>query len=146
MAIVRWRPFGDLMDSFEDIERKIRRLQGEETSESESMVWAPRVDIKENDDELVVQAEVPGMKKEDFNVNMKEGVLSISGEKRTEEKTEGENWHRIERVFGRFQRSFYIPTEVDDKKIKASYKDGVLEIKLPKKEEAKRKEIPISVD
>ncbi len=146
MAIVRWRPFGDLMDSFEDIERRMRKLQGEETSESESMAWAPRVDIKESEDELIVHAEVPGMKKEDFNVNMKEGVLSISGEKRAEEKTESENWHRIERMFGRFQRSFYIPTEVDDKKIKASYKDGVLEVKLPKKEEAKRKEIPISVD
>jgi len=134
------------MDSFEEMERRMRKAYGEEGTESESMVWAPRVDIKENDNELVVQAEVPGMKKEDFNVNMKEGVLSISGEKRSEEKTEGDNWHRIERVFGRFQRSFYIPTEVDDKKIKAAYKDGVLTVSLPKREEAKRKEIPISVD
>jgi len=146
MAIVRWKPFGDLMDSFEEMERRMRKAYGEEGTESESMVWAPRVDIKENEGELVVQAEVPGMKKEDFNVNMKEGVLSISGEKRSEEKTEGDNWHRIERVFGRFQRSFYIPTEVDDKKIKAAYKDGVLTVTLPKREEAKRKEIPISVD
>lgn len=146
MAIVRWKPFGDLMESFEELERRMRRQYGDEQPESETMVWAPRVDIKENENELVVHAEVPGMKKEDFCVNMKEGVLSISGEKRDEEKTEGDNWHRIERVFGRFQRSFYIPTEVDDKKIKAAYKDGILTVTLPKREEAKRKEIPISVE
>jgi HSP20 family protein len=146
MAIVRWKPFGDLMESFEELERRMRKHYGEEQSESETLVWAPRVDIKETENELVVHAEVPGMKKEDFCVNMKEGVLSISGEKRSEEKTEGDNWHRIERVFGRFQRSFYIPTDVDDKKIKAAYKDGILTITLPKREEAKRKEIPISVE
>jgi len=146
MAIVRWKPFGDLMESFEELERRMRKHYGEEQSESETLVWAPRVDIKETENELVVHAEVPGMKKEDFCVNMKEGVLSISGEKRSEEKTEGDNWHRIERVFGRFQRSFYIPTDVDDKKIKAAYKDGILTVTLPKREEAKRKEIPISVE
>jgi HSP20 family protein len=134
------------MESFEELERRMRKHYGEEQSESETLVWAPRVDIKETENELVVHAEVPGMKKEDFCVNMKEGVLSISGEKRSEEKTEGDNWHRIERVFGRFQRSFYIPTDVDDKKIKAAYKDGILTITLPKREEAKRKEIPISVE
>jgi len=115
-------------------------------SEAEKQVWAPRVDIKETANELVVSADVPGIDKKDVNVSMKEGVLSISGERKSEQRAEGENWHRIERVFGSFQRSFYIPVDVDESKIKASYKDGVLNIALPKKEEAKKKEIPIQVE
>jgi len=146
MAIVRWKPFGDLVDWTNDVDDRIRKFLGEESESESSSIWAPRVDIKENENSLVVHAEVPGMEKSDFNVTMKEGVLSISGEKKMEEKQEGENWHRIERVFGRFQRSFYIPTEVDESKIKANYKDGVLSVTLPKKEEAKKKEIPIDID
>jgi len=146
MAIVRWKPFGDLVDWTNDFDDRIRKFLGEESESESSSIWAPRVDIKENENSLVVHAEVPGMEKSDFNVTMKEGVLSISGEKKMEEKQEGENWHRIERVFGRFQRSFYIPTEVDESKIKANYKDGVLSVTLPKKEEAKKKEIPIDID
>ncbi|RKZ29401.1 Hsp20/alpha crystallin family protein [bacterium] len=145
MAIVRWRPFGDLADWTDEVERRIRRMFREEP-EGDSPMWAPRVDIKETADALEVHAEIPGMKKEDINVSMKEGILSISGEKKTEERDEGDNWHRIERMFGTFRRSFYIPTEVDETKVKAAYKDGVLTITMPKKEEAKRKEIPIQVE
>ncbi len=146
MAIVRWRPFGDLVDWTDEVERRMRRMFGQEEAEGERPMWAPRVDIKETNDELVVKAEVPGMNKKDINVSMKDGVLSISGEKKTEERKEGENWHRIERSFGAFQRSFYIPTEVDEGKVKAAYKDGVLTVSMPKREEAKRKEIPIAVE
>ena len=143
MAIVRWKPFSDLMGFSDDVERRMRKMFQEEDSEKPG--WAPRVDIKETDEDLEVVAEIPGMKKEDIKVSMHEGVLSISGEKKAEEEKEGENWHRIERSFGSFQRSFYIPREVDESKISASYDDGVLSVKLPKREEARRKEIPIQV-
>ena len=145
MAIVRWRPFGDLADWTDDIERRMRKVLGGE-EESEVTAWVPRVDIKENEQELIVTAEIPGIEKKDVKVSMKEGVLCISGDKKNEERQEGDNWHRVERVYGSFQRSFYIPTEVDDEKISAAYKDGVLHVKLPKREEAKRKEIPINIE
>jgi len=146
MPIVRWKPFGDLIEWNNEVERRMKKMFGEETAESGNPVWAPHVDIKENAESIVVHAEVPGMKKEDFKIAMNDGVLSISGEKRSEDKIEGENCHRLERVFGRFQRSFYIPIEVDETKIKAAYNDGVLTVSLPKREESKRKEIPIQVD
>ena len=145
MAIIRWKPWGELADWTDEVERRMQRLF-DVRSEAEKQVWAPRVDIKETANELVVSADVPGIDKKDVNVSMKEGVLSISGERKSEQRAEGENWHRIERVFGSFQRSFYIPVDVDESKIKASYKDGVLNIALPKKEEAKKKEIPIQVE
>ncbi len=145
MAIVRWKPFGDITDWSDEVDKRMRRIFGD-LSESAQQLWAPSVDIKETQDALEVIAEVPGMKKDEISVSMHEGVLSISGEKRTEERKEGENWHRTERVFGSFQRSFYIPSEIDQAKIQASYKDGILRVALPKKEEQKRKEIPIKVE
>jgi len=108
--------------------------------------WIPRVDISENDDEITVRADIPGMKKEDVKITLSENVLTISGDKRVERDEKKDNYHRIERLFGKFSRSFYIPTNVDPANISAKYNNGVLEIKLPKKEEAKPKEIPIEVE
>jgi len=133
------------MDWSDEVDRRVRRMFGD-LQESSPAPWAPSVDIKETPDALEVIAEIPGMRKDEIAVSMQEGVLSISGEKKTEERKEGENWHRTERIFGSFQRSFYIPSEVDDKKIQANYKDGVLKVILPKKEEQKRKQIPIKVE
>ncbi|MCK5833999.1 Hsp20/alpha crystallin family protein [bacterium] len=145
MAIVRWKPFGDIMDWSDEVDKRMRKMFGD-LSETGPALWAPGVDIKETTDALEVIAEIPGMKKEEISVSMHEGVLSISGEKKMEERKETESWHRNERIFGSFQRSFYIPSEIDQSKILASYKDGVLKVVLPKKEEQKRKEIPIKVN
>ncbi len=107
--------------------------------------WTPALDVYDEKDNFVVKAELPGLKKEDIDINVHNGVLTISGERKQEaEKKEGQTF-RSERYFGRFQRSVTLPAAVDVSKVKASYKDGVLTIDLPKAEEAKPKQIAISV-
>lgn len=108
--------------------------------------WMPVVDVTETKDEVIVRAEVPGMTKEDISVTLQENVLTLRGEKK-QEKTEKEAaFHRMERSYGSFVRSFTLPTLVQADKAKADYKDGVLTITLPKAEEVKPKEISISVN
>ena len=107
--------------------------------------WSPTLDVFDDKDHLVVQVELPGMKKEEIDIAMHEGVLTVSGERKTEgERKEGEMF-RSERYFGKFQRSVTLPVAVDAKKVKATYKEGILTIDLPKAEEAKPKQIAISV-
>ena len=107
--------------------------------------WSPALDVYDEKDNFVVKAELPGLKKEDIDINVHNGVLTISGERKHEaEKKEGQTF-RSERYFGRFQRSVTLPAAVDLGKVSASYKDGVLTIDLPKAEEAKPKQIAISV-
>jgi HSP20 family protein len=107
---------------------------------------APAVDIYEDKDHFVVKAELPGMKKEDIDVSLHDGSLSISGERKTEEKWEEAEMHRSERFFGRFQRTVALPTPVNASSIKAQYQDGVLTVTLPKAEEAKPKQIDVQVN
>ncbi len=153
MAITRLKPFEDLMSVQDEVSRFLDEFLGTrfassiaKRSEESTIDWIPRVDISETDDEIIVKADAPGMKKDDIKVTLSENVLTISGEKKAEREDKKKNYHRIERVFGSFTRSFYIPTNVDSSKIKASYENGVLTVTLPKKEEAKPKEIPIEVE
>ena len=106
--------------------------------------WSPAVDLYEDKDNVVVKAELPGMKKEEIDVSLHEGALTISGERKIEREEKGETY-RSERFFGRFQRSVMLPSAVDESKVSASYKDGILTITLPKSEEAKPKQIEVSV-
>ncbi len=107
--------------------------------------WTPALDVYDDKDHLVVKVELPGMKKDDIEISMHDGTLTVSGERKTEhEEKEGQSF-RSERYFGKFQRSLTLPTAVDAGKIKASYKDGVLTVDLPKAEEAKPKHIEVSV-
>jgi HSP20 family protein len=107
--------------------------------------WTPALDVYDEKDSLVVKAELPGLKKEDIDINLHNGVLTISGERKREtEKKEGQTF-RSERYFGRFQRSVTLPAAVNVKDVKASYKDGILSIELPKAEEAKPKQIAVNV-
>jgi HSP20 family protein len=110
------------------------------------MEASPSVDIFEDKDEVVVKAEIPGMVKEDVDVNITENTLTISGEKKKEEKVEKKDYYRIERSCGSFSRSFQLPSNVQTEKAKATFKNGVLEIRLPKTEEAKKKEIKIKIE
>ncbi|MFW5734788.1 MAG: Hsp20/alpha crystallin family protein [Oceanidesulfovibrio sp.] len=103
----------------------------------------PALDIAENEDQLTVTAEVPGMKPEDIDVTLERGVLTIKGEKKFEDERKGENHHRIERSYGAFQRVVQLPTEVDDEKVSANYKDGVLTLTMPKSQAAKKRKIEI---
>ena len=112
--------------------------------ENSDRVWSPNVDISENDDAFEVIAEIPGMSKEDIKISIKDNVLTLNGEKKQEEKTEKKDFHRVERMYGQFQRSFRLPNTVKSDDIEAQYKDGVLSIKIPKMEEVKPKEITVS--
>ncbi len=109
-----------------------------------SGTWVPPVDVAETQDKILVRAEVPGMKQEDIQIEFENGLLTLRGE-RPIEKTEGLTWHRVERIYGNFSRSFTLPRTVDPEKITASYRDGILEIEVPKREEAKPKQIRIAV-
>jgi HSP20 family protein len=107
--------------------------------------WTPACDIYETDGEIIVKAELPEIKKEDVKVTLENNVLTIHGERKLEEKTEKENYHRVERRYGEFLRSFTLPTFVDPNKINAEFKDGMLRVTLQKREEAKPKQVEIKV-
>jgi len=107
--------------------------------------WIPRADVSERGDAYVIKAELPGVSKDDVKITLDENVLTVKGEKKQEKEEKDRNYHRVERSYGSFERSFRLPTSVKSDKIDAMYKDGVLTITLPKAEEAKPKEIEVKV-
>ncbi len=107
--------------------------------------WSPALDLHDEKDAFTVRVELPGMKKEDINISLHDGVLSVSGERKNELKTGEGQTFRSERYFGKFQRSVTLPAMVDSKGVKATYKDGILTVELPKAEEAKPRQIEVSV-
>ena len=108
--------------------------------------FAPSIDVLTEGDEVVVKAELPGLKKEDIDITLTEDTITISGEKKKEEKINKKDYHSIERSYGSFKRTFSLPSEVQAERASAKFKDGVLEIKIPKTEEAKKKEKKIMVE
>jgi HSP20 family protein len=149
MAIVRWLdPFRDLSTIQERMnqifEDALARNRGREEGLRSGM-WTPAVDIYENADSVVVKAELPGVEKDQISVEVKDGILSLRGERKFEKEVKEDSYHRIERAYGSFQRSFSLPVSVDQEKVTAKFKDGVLEVKLPKKEQAKPKQIKVNV-
>lgn len=145
MAVIRWDPFRDMnvlqerMNRlFEDVNRGWRSDEPASTT-----TWSSAVDIFETESEIVVKAELPGVDKNSISLNLERNVLTLRGERRFEKETKEENYHRIERSYGSFSRSFSIPATVEEDKIRAEYKDGVLKISLPKREQVKPKQIPI---
>jgi HSP20 family protein len=144
--LTTWPAFGRLTDLRDEIDRLFESPLSELARGSQLLSgWTPALDLYEDKDNFVVKAELPGMKKEDIEVSMHEGSLSISGERKSEEKHKDADVYRTERFFGRFQRTVALPTPVAADKVKASYKDGVLTITLPKTEEAKPKQIEVNV-
>src|SRR6266542_6056462 len=109
-------------------------------------VWYPPVDILESKESYLVRAELPGMKREDLNLEVHDGVLTLSGERRFEEPANGVEYQRTERVAGKFSRSFYLPQTVKHDGIKATYRDGILEVQVPKADEAKPRKIALSLN
>jgi HSP20 family protein len=124
---------------FEDA--AVRGWKNDEPSATTS--WSPAVDIYETDNEIMVQAELPGVDRKDIALQLENNVLTLKGDRRFEKETNQENYHRIERSYGGFSRAFTIPTVVDEDKIRADYRDGILKIALPKKEQVKAKQIKI---
>jgi len=141
MTLKRWTPWQEL----ENMNRQLSNLLGDSSFDaaSEAGQWAPRVDIRETDDALLVQAELPGIEKKDVHLEVKDGILTLSGERRYEKDVKEENVHRVERAYGKFSRSFSLPSNVDADKVNATMKNGVLEVRLPKRESAKPKAIAI---
>ena len=107
--------------------------------------WAPLVDIVEHDTEYLIKAELPGIKKDDVKVTVQDDVLTITGERTFEKEANGKKYHRVERAYGRFGRSFTMPEDADGNGVVAEYKDGVLEVHLPKSEKAKPKTIEVKI-
>jgi HSP20 family protein len=151
MAIVRWEPFRDLVSVqdrmnriFEDAFRGTARA-GTEEDWALGGAWAPAVDIYEQEGNIVLKAELPGIDPKDVQVGVENNVLTLRGERKFESEVKREQYHRVERAYGTFTRSFTLPNVVDNEKIKAEFKDGLLRVVLPKREEAKPKQISISV-
>lgn len=142
--IARWEPFRDLMSMRDDFDRLFESFFGGMPVIREDF-WTPFVDIVENNGNIEVKAEIPGMKKEDIKVTVRDNVLSIVGERKQEQETKEKTFHRIESYYGKFNRNIRLPSEVEADKIKATYKDGILNITLPKPESAKPKKIEVEI-
>lgn len=150
MAIVRWwdpmRDLATIQEKMNQIfEDTFSRTRGGREEGLASGMWTPAVDIYETATSVVVKAELPGIPKDQVGVEVKDGLLTLRGERKYEKEVQEENFHRIERSYGSFQRSFSLPTSVDQEKISAAMKDGVLEVVLPKKEAARPKQINVTV-
>jgi HSP20 family protein len=147
MAIVRWDPFREL----NAVQERMNRLFGDVYRSVDDDVmrrgtWAPPVDIYDSGNhELVIKAELPDMKKDDIEITVENNTLTLRGEKKMDSEVKEENCHRIERAYGAFSRTFSLPATVDTSKVSADYKNGVLAIKLPIREEAKPKQIQVHV-
>lgn len=148
MAIVRWRPFRDMVNIQDEMNKLFDDFLGRPLMRTEwsDGIWNPSVDISETKDNVLIKAEMPGLSRDDVKISVQDNMLTLTGEKKQEKEEKETNYHRIERSYGAFSRSFTLPTSVKSDKIKATYKDGVLSITLPKTEEVKPKEIPISIE
>jgi HSP20 family protein len=151
MAIVRWEPFRDLVSIqdrmnrlFDDAFRGSPR-QATEDDWALGGSWAPVVDIFEKDGNIVLKAELPGVDPKNVDIRVENNTLSLRGERELDREVKREAYHRVERSYGSFTRSFTLPNVVDVEKIKAEFKDGVLQLTLPKRDEAKPKQIRVQV-
>ena len=142
MTLVRWKPSRSLISLPREMDRLFDDF-GLNFRDFDT-VWSPRVDLAESEDGYEVKAELPGLKKEEIKVEVHDQVLTLAGEKKNEEKSDTKNYHRVERNYGRFERSFRLPKEVKSDEIKAKYKNGILTIDIPKSEETKPKEISVA--
>lgn len=149
MNLTKWNPLSELEAMSGRLNRIFGRpaLPGATEYDMLKMVdWTPSVDVSETDKEFVIKAEIPGVKKDDVKVTIESGMLTIKGERKMEKEEKGKKFHRVERSYGSFVRSFRIPDGVDESKVKAEFKDGMMNVALPKSEKAKSKvlEIPVT--
>jgi HSP20 family protein len=145
MAIVKWDPFREMEDLFDRYTKAVGWPQRANQELTAAGDWSPRVDIAETEKEFVIKAEIPEVKKEDVKVTVDSSVLTIRGERRQEKEEKDKKFHKIERYYGSFSRSFTLPDEVEITKIEAIFKDGMLNLHIPKSKEAKSKKIEVKV-
>jgi HSP20 family protein len=146
--LAKWNPFRELEDIQNRLSSRFGRTSLRGLGEESMTVseWTPLVDLAEDDKEYLIKAELPEVKKEDVKVTVENGVLTITGERKFEKEEENKKYHRIERAYGSFMRSFTLPQDAAGDKINAEFKDGVLKVHLPKSAEAKPKSIDVKVD
>jgi HSP20 family protein len=145
MQLTKWDPFREMEDVFD---RYNKALSWPRFAKQEIMThgdWVPRVDITESDKEFIIKADIPEVKKEEVKISVDNGVLSIQGERKQEKEEKNKKFHRVERFYRSFTRSFTIPENVDETKVEASFKDGTLTIQLPKTEKSKPKAIDVKI-
>jgi len=145
MQLTKWDPFREMEDVFDRYSKALSwpRLGGQEIMNRGD--WAPRVDISETEKEFIIKAEIPEVKKEEVKISVDNGVLNIQGERKQEKEEKGKKFHRVERYYGSFTRSFTLPDNVDETKIEASFKDGMLNLQIPKSKESKPKAIDVKI-
>lgn len=142
MTLVRWDPFRDLVSIQERLNRVLADSSSRLPDEGYGS-WVPPVDIFEKGDHLVIRAEMPGLNRDDIDIRVENGVLQMRGERKPDPEIDDKNAHRVERLYGSFTRSFTLPTTVDATNVVAKYRDGVLEVEIPKAESAKPKKVRI---
>ena len=143
--LVKWQNPARSLFNFNDVDNVFDDFFNRNPFNSTDMEISPRINVEENDNEWLISAELPGVAKEDVKVNYQDNVLTISGEKKFENEDKNKNYHRVERSYGKFSRSFTINSTILADKIDANYKDGILTISMPKAEEAKPKLIDVKV-
>ncbi len=151
MSIMRWDPFREL----EDVSSRLNRIFGHpaaarvahEPAKDNMRVfdWTPTVDIAETEEEFHIKAELPAVKRDDVKLSVDNGVLRIEGERKQEKEEKRKRYHRVERSYGSFMRTFILPDNVDDAKVRAEFKDGVLDVRIPKAEKARPKSIEVKI-
>ena len=147
MNVIRWQPFSDLLGMYDRVNRQVEQEYFCEGAKSGlgKAAWSPMTDILETKETYVVKMELPGFAKSDVKVEFSKDTLTVRGERKQEEEIKKEDIHRLERSYGVFRRSFTLPKKIDEKRIDANLKDGLLVLSIPKAEEAEQKTIPISV-
>jgi len=144
MSLIRWEPFREMDDFFRQVSPMFGRSALRGLSERSNQ-WAPTANISETDKEYLIKAELPEVKKEDVKITLENGVITISGERKQEKEAKDENEIRVESFYGTFSRSFVLPDNIDSNGVRAESKDGVLKVRIPKKEASKPKSISVQV-
>jgi len=150
-TLTRWEPVGDANNISQQMDRWFSEMMGRglrRTAEEDRVrgSWTPAVNVLERQDAIEIAADLPGMKGDDVEVTVEDGVLTIRGERKLEEAAEGETYHRVERCYGLFERTFSLPNSVDPSKIEARFADGEMRVVLPRREESKPRNVKIKVD
>jgi HSP20 family protein len=143
MALVRWDPGREVDTLQTEMNRVFDAFFGNRPGNGMSRRWVPAMDLVEDKDNLVLRADLPGLSEDDVNIEVKDGVLTVSGERKTEEKKEEEGYYRVERAFGSFSRSLTLPQGIDPEQVHAEFDNGVLEVRIPKPEERKPHRVAI---
>jgi HSP20 family protein len=146
MELIRWNPMREMFNFRHQINHFFDDAFGPIDKDDAKLSlwdWHPVVDIYDNDENIVIKAELPGIEKKDISIDVKDGLLTLKGERSHDNEIKNDKYYRRERSFGRFERTFHLPVDVDPEKISADYKDGILKIDIPKPEEQKPKQITV---